>query len=114
MSNLELLKAMAAALKNGTNDDAFDLSALTEAAKAMDVVSEIRRADASAEAVWTDAAGQEWIINGHAMDLGNARVLIWTTTDEAGVDDVAVIDNDYETLEEVAEAAAEEIAGNLG
>ncbi len=60
------------------------------------------------EAHWLDAAEQCWALPVYAIDLGDGKLLTWSDTDEAGIDDVDVIDSDdWDTR-------AEDLADELG
>lgn len=69
-------------------------------------------ADASLVVDWRDAAGQTWHLPCHALVIGS-RVVMWTRTDEAGIDDVTVVDRDGEVEDQLREFA-EDIADDLG
>lgn len=66
--------------------------------------------DASAEATWTDAEGKEWTIRAYGRILGT-RLLMWTRTDEAGVDDIMLLE--YTDANDDVREYAERIAGDL-
>lgn len=76
--------------------------------------------EASYGQYWTDAAGGLWLLTGHAARVPGepGAVAVWTTSDEAGVDDVEVIDGgaEYpvESLETYARDHVRDIAGDLG
>jgi len=59
-------------------------------------------ADASHTETYLDAAGQSWDLPVYGLVVGT-RILMWSRTDEAGVDDV--------TVEDATESAAEYVQG---
>lgn len=53
------------------------------------------KSDADTDEVhWLDAAGGLWTLPVYSIDLGRGKRLAWSDTDEAGVEDVALIDSD--------------------
>lgn len=65
--------------------------------------------EATASAKWEDAAGKWWVIAAHAaVHPVTGRIVVWTATEEAGVDD---IDDDYAAVTEMSlqEAATEHV-----
>ena len=62
----------------------------------------------SDEAHWLDAAEQCWSLPVYSIDIGGGKRLAWSDTDEAGIDDVTLIDSgDWDGF-------AESIAAELG
>lgn len=69
--------------------------------------------DGSGAADWRDAAGQSWTIRTYIRSIGG-RWIAWTATEEAGVDDVAILDClDGDEEDEAAQSYADEIAAGL-
>jgi len=70
--------------------------------------------DGTGEATWNDSDGSEWTVRGHYWLVGS-RYVRWTDTDEAGIDDIEIVDDhEYESDDDAATAYAAEIAGCLG
>lgn len=91
-------------LKRGLEYDAT-IEELIEAGE-IDL-SDLERDAQTDEAHWLDADGQCWTLPVYAIDLGGGKMLTWSDTDEAGIDDVEVISAD--DWPDRAEAIAEEL-----
>jgi hypothetical protein len=70
------------------------------------------RADASAVVEWRDAGGKIWRLPGYALRVAG-RVVLWTLTDEAGVQDIMVSEEADDLDAKIAEYVVE-IASSLG
>ena len=69
---------------------------------------------ASHTAHWIDSEGKCWELPTHCMVCGQT-VILWTNTDEAGVDDVDTMDYDEtDDLDDLVRGYSEEIASGLG
>lgn len=91
-------------LKRGLEYDAT----IEELIEAGDIdLSDLERDAQTDEAHWLDADGQCWTLPVYAIDLGGGKMLTWSDTDEAGIDDVEVISAD--DWPDRAEAIAEEL-----
>lgn len=81
-------------------DDASDLPDCID-------VEELQNDADSDQSHYLDAAGQCWSLPVYSIDLGRGKRLAWSNTDEAGVDDIAIID--HEDWAGFAESIAESI-----
>lgn len=69
--------------------------------------------DESHVAVWQDCITGTWELPTHGLIVGD-RVVLWTLTDEAGVNDVSVVEADGDDISEQVREYAEDIASQLG
>jgi hypothetical protein len=71
------------------------------------------RPDASYTAQWLEPSeGKIWDLPCYLLEVGT-RVIMWSRTDEAGIEDVIVTDAEQDAAEQV-EDYANQIAGGLG
>ena len=92
-----------------------DLDAMSED-ELISVLGDLRdyTPDATVTVRWIDAAGHTWDFPCRLLNVGN-RAVVWSDTDEAGIEDVSVIDQyEDETPEEQLREYADDIASNLG
>ncbi len=62
---------------------------------------------------WADDQGQVWMLRTHGVCVGAARIIVWTDTDEAGINDVDVLECELDADNQVYEYGRE-IADDLG
>ena len=88
------------------------IDALTDEALTAAVVA-VKPPSATADVSWRNDHDETWTLTGHAARIG-ARVVAWTSCDEAGSDDYAVFRTDVVDLRQIARDHAKDIAGGLG
>lgn len=73
---------------------------------ALPELSTTQQADASYEAEWVDCNQKTWALPCYLVKLGS-RVVMWSNTDEAGIDDETVADAEDDLGEQVKAFALE-------